>query len=278
MTLPMRLGMILPIVDAGNRPLEQGSLAAGARRIEAAGFDSAWAFDAIGRGFILPDPLIALSVAASVTERIEVGTGILQVPLRRPVELAHRVLTASLVCGDRLLLGIGAGSTEADFDAVGVDYRARMCEFAASVDVMRRLWRGETVGSASLSPWPATVGGPKVLIGSWAGSRWIERAAKEFDGWIASAAKTSLRHLREGIKRYRDLGGGRAVVTNISVDLAATSAKAPCDDDSPFSLVCSTEAAADRLGQLAELGFDDAVLLSFKQTEEELARIRSLHP
>lgn len=274
----MRLGMILPIVEGDGQPLSQGSLVAGARRIEAAGFDSAWAFDAIGRGFILPDPLIAVSVAAAATERIDVGTGILQLPLRRPVELAHRVLTASLVCGDRLLLGMGAGSTQADFDAVGVDYGNRMHDFASSLEVMRSLWRGERVGEAALSPWPATVGGPKILIGSWAGGRWIERAAREFDGWIASAAKTSLRQLREGIRRFRDVGGGRAVVTNVSVDLRPGRAEAPCDEESPFSLSCSPEAAGDRLAQLDDMGFDDAVLLSFQHTDENLVAIRNLVP
>ena len=39
---------------------------------------------------------------------------------------------------------------------------------------MRRLWAGESVGDASLAPiWPAVLGGPPVLIGSWAGSKWI---------------------------------------------------------------------------------------------------------
>src|SRR5262249_919215 len=78
---------------AGGGGRGAGAVGGGGRRIEAAGFDSAWVFDSIGRGFLLPDPLVALSVAAAVTRTIELGTGVLQVPLRRAVELAHRVLT-----------------------------------------------------------------------------------------------------------------------------------------------------------------------------------------
>src|SRR5437879_2664898 len=115
-------------------------------------------------------------------------TGILQVPLRRPVELAHRILTAHLICGGRLMLGVGAGSTKADFDAVGVDFDTRMQQMEEALALMRRLWQGEKVGAAQLNPWPAALGGPKLLIGSWAGSRWIPRAAKDFDGWIGSGA------------------------------------------------------------------------------------------
>ncbi|WP_324275548.1 hypothetical protein [Blastococcus brunescens] len=56
-----------------------------------------------------------------------------------------------------------------------------------------------------------------MLIGAWAGSDWIRRAAEEFDGWICSAAKGG--RLAEGIALYRAAGGRRAMVTNISVDL-----------------------------------------------------------
>jgi alkanesulfonate monooxygenase SsuD/methylene tetrahydromethanopterin reductase-like flavin-dependent oxidoreductase (luciferase family) len=269
----MRLGVTMPLGTTG-QPLTRDALIDGARAIEASGLDSAWCFDAIGRGFILPDPLIALSVAATVTTRVELGTCILQVPLRRPVELAHRILTASLLCGGRLLLGVGAGSTRGDFDAVGVDFDTRMRQMDDALALMRRLWVGERVGAAALTPWPTTVGGPKLLIGSWSGKHWIPRAAKEFDGWIASGAKTSFATLAEGIRRYRDAGGTRAIVTNIAVDLdAATTAMT---DDGPFQLRCDPVTARERLRRLADLGFDDAILVPPRHSEDHLAVLGSL--
>src|SRR5438477_1704480 len=215
----MRLGLALPTTTSDGRPLTGAALIAGARAVERAGFDSLWCFDSIGRGFMIPDPLIAVSVAATATERLTLGTGILQVPLRRPVELAHRILTAHLVCKGRFLLGVGAGSTRVDFEAVGVDYDTRMQAMDESLAVMRRLWQGDRVGQADLTPWKSALGGPKVLIGSWSGKQWIARAAKDFDGWIASAAKTSYATLADAIRRYRDAGGTRAIVTNIAADL-----------------------------------------------------------
>jgi len=272
----MRLGVTQASSRADGSALTGDALRTGARLVEQIGFDSLWCFDAIGRGFILPDPLIGVSVAASVTSRLEVGTCILQVPLRRPVELAHRILTAHLVCGGRLLLGVGAGSTKTDFDAVGLDYDRRMELFDEALGIMRRLWRGEQVGAADLTPWPATVGGPPVLIGSWSGQRWIPRAAREFDGWIASAAKTSFRTLAAGIDRFRAAGGKRAIVTNVVADLAAPTTL--LDDDAPFDLRCAPAAAAARLRRLAELGFDDAVLVPRPATEAHLTAMRALLP
>jgi alkanesulfonate monooxygenase SsuD/methylene tetrahydromethanopterin reductase-like flavin-dependent oxidoreductase (luciferase family) len=270
----MRLGVNLPMTAADGGPLTGEALIAGARLIERTGFDALWCFDAIGRGFVLPDPLIAVSVAATATERLTVGTCILQIPLRRPVELAHRILAAHLVCRGRLLLGVGAGSTRDDFDAVGVDFDTRMQQMDGALALMRRLWRGEQVGAANLTPWAATVGGPPVLIGSWRGKQWIARAAKEFDGWIASAAKTSYATLAEGIRRYREAGGRRAIVTNLPVDLGAPTT--PVTDTEPFHLRCAPHVAAERLQRLAALGFDDAVLMRPTQTEAELAAMRAL--
>jgi len=269
----MRLGVSIPHASLDGGPLTGAALTAGARAVERAGLDSLWCFDSIGRGLMIPDPLIAVSVAAAVTQRLELGTGVLQVPLRRPVELAHRILAAHLVCGDRLLLGVGAGSTKADFDAVGVDFDSRMQQMSDALVLMRRLWRGEKVGAAHLEPWPSTVGGPKVLIGSWAGSTWIPRAAKEFDGWIGSGARSSVGKLREGIRRFRAASGKRAIATNIPVDLTASE---PLNDDGQFHLRCDPATAVTRLKTLADLGFDDAVLVTRLFGDADLARLRAL--
>jgi alkanesulfonate monooxygenase SsuD/methylene tetrahydromethanopterin reductase-like flavin-dependent oxidoreductase (luciferase family) len=270
----VRLGVSVPTSRADGAPLTGDALVGSARAIERAGFDSAWFFDAIGRGFMLPDPLIGAAVVAAVTSRIELGTGVLQVPLRNPVELAHRILTAHLVCNGRLLLGVGAGSTAGDFEALGLDFAQRMRTLEESLATMRRLWRGEKVGAADLTPWPTAMGGPAVLIGSWKGERWIPRAAREFDGWIASGAKTSLQALSEGIGRYRAAGGKRAIVTNIAVDLSAPTE--PLPDTAPFHLRCAPDAAARRLQQVRDLGFDDAVLVLKTPTEAGLAAARAL--
>jgi alkanesulfonate monooxygenase SsuD/methylene tetrahydromethanopterin reductase-like flavin-dependent oxidoreductase (luciferase family) len=81
----MRLGVALPLTNPDGSALNSTALTEHARTIERLGFRSLWCFDSIGRGSLLPDPLIAVSVAA-VTTHLEVGTGVLQVPLRRPVE------------------------------------------------------------------------------------------------------------------------------------------------------------------------------------------------
>lgn len=255
--------------------LTPDTMAEAAERIEQAGLDSAWVFDTVGRGFLYQDPLISLAVAAGATRRIELGTGVLQVPLRNPVNLARETLTAQLVTGGRLLLGVGAGSTRADFTAVGADFDSRFRRLAESLAAMKQLWAGEAVGEACLgTPWVGTVGGPPVLIGSWAGSTWVHRAAVEFDGWIASGANGSWRVLADGIDRFRGYGGRRAVVTNVVVDFESETS--PDGPDDKVTLRGPEAVVRARLRRLVSLGFDDVVLVPRKHDAEHLQRISAL--
>ena len=102
----MRLGALLGPVT-GNSP--GNLLAEQARTLATEGFDSLWSAQALGRGFMLTDPFVALSVAATAAEDVELGTAVVQAPLYHPMDLAHRIFSLQQVCGNRLIMGLGAG-------------------------------------------------------------------------------------------------------------------------------------------------------------------------
>ena len=86
-----------------------------AQLIERLGFDGIWLGDSVGRvGWPVPDPLAWLTAAAAATERIELGTAVIQVPLRRPVELAQRLMSLHALSGGRFAAGLGTGISCAD--------------------------------------------------------------------------------------------------------------------------------------------------------------------
>src|ERR1700753_3540750 len=87
-----------------------------ARRIEASGCPGIWVGDSLGRGRPTLDPLVELAVLSAVTRKVELGIGVLKLPLRHPIELAHRVQSVQALSGNRLVLGVGSGSTKDDFD------------------------------------------------------------------------------------------------------------------------------------------------------------------
>lgn len=232
----MRLGALLGPVTAPDRP---GWLPEQAARLEGEGFDSLWAVQTVGRGFMFPDPFLALAAAAATTSKAELGTAIVQAPLYHPADLAHRVFSLHQLCGDRLILGLGAGSTREDFQAFGRDYEDRFERFRDTLTALRDIFQQGQDGT--LTPWPCVAGGPRLFLGAW--QKGMRRAAREFDGWIASAAYRTPDQVVAALAEYRANGGARAVVSSIQV-------RADTDLGELKAL----------LARFEDAGFDDAVV------------------
>jgi len=246
------------------------------RRVEQLGFSGLWLTDSLGRGWATLDPLIDLAALSSVTRKIELGTCVLQVPLRNPVELAHRVQSLNVLTGGRLTLGVGAGSTRDDFDALGLDYEARFKTLPASLDIMRRAWRGEPVHGPALSLWPGTEGGPPVLLGAWRSQRWISLAADTCQGWMASGIHTKWEDLELGIAMYRKAGGKRVAIANVFTDMRPKPELTPMIEHSRINLICTPAEAKQRLKRLQDLGVDDALLVPPFGAPDQMEAIRGL--
>ncbi len=101
--------------------------------MEALGIAGLWVGVPLGRGRATTDALPLLATLCGTTKTIELGTCVLQVPLRHPVELAHRAQTLHLLSGERCMCGVGSGFTRADFEALGADYDARFKTLTTSL-------------------------------------------------------------------------------------------------------------------------------------------------
>ena len=234
----MRLGATLAHWAAG----PQFPVGEWARRLVAAGFESLWTPEIIGRGSLVADPFVALAAAAVATDGVELGTATVQLPLHHPAELAHRVLSLSALCGDRLTLGVSPGSTEADFAALDRDYAQRFATFGRHLDRLRVLIAEGQDAGARLAPSGAGPGAPPLLLGSWGAN--VERAAREFDGWLASGYRSTPEQILAAHDRYRAAGGRRAIVCAIPVP------------DRP-----ALDPTAAALERYRRAGFDDAVVV-----------------
>jgi len=109
------------------------------------GYESTYPYDPSGKmpgpeESDIPDPLIWLSYIAAVTSSIKLATGILIVPQRNPVVLAKELATLDALSAGRLLLGIGVGWLEEEFDAIGVPFNERGRRTDDYVAAMRALW------------------------------------------------------------------------------------------------------------------------------------------
>ena len=245
-----------------------------ARRVEANGFTGLWMTDSFGRGRATLDPVVLMSVAAAVTGKVEIGTCVLQVPVRHPVELAHRIQSLHALTGDRLMLGLGCGSTKADFDLVDADYEARFKTLMTSLELMREAWDGKQLAGGTLTPWPGTEGGPALMLGAWRNKRWIEYSAQRCAGWIASGLYSQPEELEQGVQFYRCAGGKRAVLANVIVDLQGNVADMPLGGRATVMATGSAAEALDRLKRIRAVGFDDVLCMVRPEGLDDLARLR----
>lgn len=91
----------------------------------------------------IPDPLVWLTFVAGATKAIKLGTGVLILPQRNPVVLAKILASIDRLSGGRMLLGIGVGWLEEEFNALGVPFADRGPRTDDYVHAMRALWTAE---------------------------------------------------------------------------------------------------------------------------------------
>ena len=174
----MDIGIGLPSVVPGTtRP----QLIDWARDAEDAGFSTLGTIDRI----VYPnyEPLIALSAAAAVTDRIRLATDVMLGPLRQnPALVAKQVLSLdALAGGGRAVLGIGLGAREDDYEISGVDTSTRGAWLDRALEKIRAIWDGDGDLESKVGPRP--IGdGPTLLVGGYVETS-IRRAAKFGDGW-----------------------------------------------------------------------------------------------
>ncbi len=139
------------------------------------------------------DPLVALAVAAAVTDRIELGTGILLVAQHDPIVLAKQVATLDHLSGGRVVLGVGFGWNAAEAADHHVVFAERYAIAGEHVQCMQALWAEEQASFAGtyvqLPPawaWPKPVQQPRVrtLVGGGATDRVFDAVASYADGWL----------------------------------------------------------------------------------------------
>ena len=122
-----------------------------ARRAEAAGFDTVLIADHLVDGMF--SSLSALVVAAEATERLRVGTLVLNNDFRHPVLVAREAAVVDLLTDGRLELGIGAGHMKSEYDQVGIPFdppAVRVARMTEAVEILRALLDGDEVSFAGV--------------------------------------------------------------------------------------------------------------------------------
>jgi alkanesulfonate monooxygenase SsuD/methylene tetrahydromethanopterin reductase-like flavin-dependent oxidoreductase (luciferase family) len=208
----MKVGVTIPASDLS--PRRQRSfqeMVADAVEAERLGYDSVWVMDHVfveRDGAVSPagpDPMALLAYIAARTERVQLGTLVLCAAFRPPAQLAREAKAIEEASGGRLLLGVGSGWHQPEFDAFGLPFDHLVGRFEEYLEALtqllgdgpsdfagryQRLERGQVFGPPLPPPWVAA-SGPRMLsitgrlAGGW-NSAWHGAGTDAFTAGLAA--------------------------------------------------------------------------------------------
>jgi alkanesulfonate monooxygenase SsuD/methylene tetrahydromethanopterin reductase-like flavin-dependent oxidoreductase (luciferase family) len=196
--------------------------------------------------------------------------------LRGPVQLAKTLAAIDVLSEGRLVVGVGPGSSAADYAAAGLSFGQRWRRFDEAVQVLRALLHGDASGfegefyatrGVVLEPRPVQRPGPPIWIASWGSPAGLRRVARLGDGWLASAYNTTPDRFRQSLERLggsfptaiattwlyitEDRGGAERVLADVLAPMLSQSYQALRSLPLPIG---PAEVCAERLAAFATAG------------------------
>jgi alkanesulfonate monooxygenase SsuD/methylene tetrahydromethanopterin reductase-like flavin-dependent oxidoreductase (luciferase family) len=200
-------GAHLPLTDlAADRSLP--ALKAYARAAAALGFRYLCANDHLLFSRPWLDGPTALAALIGDSEGMRLATTVSLPVVRGPVQLAKTLAAIDVLSGGRLVVGVGPGSSAADYAAAGLRFEERWWRFDEAVRTLRALLHGDAGGfqgafyatrGVVLEPRPVQRPGPPIWVASWGSPAGLRRVARLGDGWLASAYNTTPDRFRESL-------------------------------------------------------------------------------
>ncbi len=245
------------------------------QQAEQLGFDSIWTMDHLFNiGFVRDrldnkpyyHPLGILSFLAARTTTITLGTSVMVLPYHNPIELAKYSATLDQLSGGRFILGVGAGGTRAESDALGLDFHRRGAITNEMMRVMRELWTAD-LPAFSGANWrfddlrfsPKPVQRPLPMWVGGASPAAMKRAATLGDGWHPNGL--SPENYRAGAEQISEIAAaaGRdpdhislSLRANIRLNPPAGATLSPFDG--------SSSEIINAIGEYARVGVEQVVL------------------
>jgi alkanesulfonate monooxygenase SsuD/methylene tetrahydromethanopterin reductase-like flavin-dependent oxidoreductase (luciferase family) len=276
----MRFGAHLPIAAFGGRLAGRHVLIEYAEAAEALGFSTLCANDHLVFSVPWLDALVALGVAAGRTSRVRLMTTAALLAVRGAATLGSALAALQHLSDGRLEAAVTPGSSQTDYDAVGVDFDSRWSRFDAEVPRLRAYLQKALSDAA-----------PPIWIASWGSEAGLRRVARLGDGWLASAYHGTPEHLGESLAYMRiqlaalgkdPAGFPVALATTYlfldedpmalrsALELVARPTTAPSELRDRL-LICTPEECVDRVRRLEAAGVDEVLVWPLR---DELAQLR----
>jgi probable F420-dependent oxidoreductase len=197
-------------------PVDMGHIRNFAIRAEALGFDSLWLQERIIGDFAILEPVTLLSYVAGITSKLKLGTSVILLPLRNPLQLAKAYATLDCMSGGRAVMGVGLGGGHlgSHENVFGYTREGRVTRFTEAVQIMKSLWteprasfhgRYWNFDNVAMEPKPMQKPHLPLIFGGHHENA-LKRAVKYADGWMGAGSSSSGSFIRESA-RIRDMLG-----------------------------------------------------------------------
>jgi probable F420-dependent oxidoreductase len=245
------------------------------QQAEELGFDSIWTMDhLLNIGFVRErldnkpyyHPMGILSFLAAKTSRVTLGTSVMVLPYHNPIELAKYSATLDQLSGGRFILGVGAGGTREESDALGLDFHRRGAIANEMMRVMRELWTSDmpafsgadwSFDNLRFSPKPVQRPLPMWVGGASPGA--MKRAAILGDGWHPNGPlPENYRAAAEQIKAMAAAAGRDP--DQIVLSVRANIRLNPAAGAPPSRFDGSSQDIVDAIGEYARVGVEHVLL------------------
>jgi probable F420-dependent oxidoreductase len=194
-------------------PVDMEHIRRFATRAETLGYDSFWLQERVIGDFNILEPVTLLSYVAAITATLKLGTSVILLPLRNPIQLAKAYSTLDVMSGGRAVMGVGLGGGHlgSHEDVFGYTRDGRVTRFTEAVQIMKLLWseprasfRGRYWNFKDISMEPKPMQKPHlpVIFGGHHENA-LRRAVRYADGWMGAGSSSSAAFTREST-RIRD--------------------------------------------------------------------------
>lgn len=263
----MRIGVVVPAHK------DWPTIRAFVLAAEDRGIDTVWMYDHLfhqeptGERVGMAEAWTVVSAVAAVTSRVRIGTLVLCSPFRHPGVVAKMAASAQDVSDGRLILGIGAGWHDPEFEAFGFPTANRVAQFSEALPIVAGLLRGEKVSSdgryyqvknAELVP-PPTHRVPLMVAAE--GPRMLKLTAKHADSWVTAWYGAPDDRLRRQLSAMDEAAAGREPICKY-VGIQVHDPRRSAEPELTFDELATTLAAYEALGV-------DEVIVQFLPHDEE---------
>jgi probable F420-dependent oxidoreductase len=181
-----------------------------AMQAETLGYDSLWLQERIIGDFTMLEPVTLLSYVAGITTKLKLGTSVILLPLRNPLQLAKAYSSLDVMSGGRSVMGVGLGGGHlgSHEDVFGYSREGRVTRFNEAVQIMKLLWMEPTASfqgrywkfkEISMEPKPLQKPHLPIIFGGHHDNA-LRRAVTSANGWMGAGSSSSASFIREAAR------------------------------------------------------------------------------